>query len=93
MAILLSTSAYGDSNYYMTGAYKVTLSEGSSFLSCRARPNIRAREVDRFYKGDRIEVIDVAGSSSPWLKTEDGCYVRGHANYLRKIGLPRPEDE
>ena len=91
--VLLSTNAYSDSNYYMTGTYRVTLSEGSSFLSCRAKPNVRAREIEKFYKGDEIEVTDVVGSSSSWLKTESGCYVRGHANYLRKIGLPQPEDE
>lgn len=92
-ATLMATSVLADSNFYMTGTYEVTLSEGSDFLSCRAKPKIRSRELERFYKGDYIEVTDVVGSSSPWLETESGCYVRGHANYLKKIGLPHPDDE
>lgn len=91
VAIAMSTSVLADSNFYMTGTYKVTLSEGSKFLSCRAKPSTRAPELQKLYKGDRIEVTDVMGASSPWLKTEFGCYVRGHANYLMKVGLPKPE--
>lgn len=92
-AVLISTSVLADSNFYMTGTYEVTLSEGSDFLSCRAKPNTRAREIKKFYKGDYLEVTDIIGASSPWLKTESGCYVRGHANYLKKIGLPQPDED
>ena len=92
-AALMSTNALADSNFYMTGTYEVTLSEGSDFLSCRAKPNTRAREIKRFYKGDYLDATDIVGSSNPWLKTKSGCYVRGHANYLEKVGLPQPDED
>ena len=84
---LLIGIASADSNYYMTGTYEVTLSSGGTYLNCRQKPNVRSPKLKVFHKGDQIEVVEVAGASNPWLKIDTGCYVRGHANYLKKIEL------
>lgn len=82
----LAGTAMADSNYYMAGTYRVELSSGGTELNCRTEPNARAEIVARIAKGETFKAVDVIGSSSSWLKTEQGCYVRGHANYIRKVG-------
>lgn len=75
-----------DSNYYMTGNYKITLSNGSRSLNCRSKPNTKSAIRTKFYKGKQVKVTDVVGHSNPWLKTSQGCYIRGHANYITYQG-------
>lgn len=73
-------------NYRMKGDYRVTLSAGGRSLNCRSRASLKSSVRTKFYKGDLIHVTSVVGKSSPWLKTFEGCYVRGNSKYVTFLG-------
>lgn len=81
----LTKRSYGK-NYRMKGDYKVTLSAGGRSLNCRSRASLNSSVRTKFYKGDVIHVTSVVGKSSPWLKTFEGCYVRGNSKYVTFLG-------
>jgi hypothetical protein len=72
--------------------WKVTSSDGQ--LNCREKPNGKILRVYRV-NVDQIEAnknrsnaFELSPGKSPWLLTNQGCYVRANKQYIQPLSMP-----
>ncbi|WP_156803795.1 hypothetical protein [Lyngbya sp. PCC 8106] len=72
--------------------WKVTSSDGE--LNCRDKPNGKIKRVYQMnvdqieVNKDRANVFELSPGKSPWLLTNQGCYVRANKQFIQPISMP-----
>lgn len=72
--------------------WKVTSNDGE--LNCRDKPNGIIKQVYRMNvdqiepNKDRANAFELSSDESPWLLTNQGCYVRANQQYIQPISMP-----